>query len=340
MIVPPMTFAATANCVVYQGGTPVFVDVDPNTLLIDPQQVESKITPNTKAIIGVDYAGQPCDWDALREISDRHNLHLVDDGCHALGAEYKGRKVGTLSDFTVFSFHPVKHITTGEGGMITTNNEEYAERMRVFRKHGITRDPKCFSSPTSDLRPPTSDFSWFYAMEFLGYNYRVTDFQCALGIFQLQKLPGFLKRRREIAARYDEALANIPGVKPLGLRADVLPSAQSVNCDTLSAIRHSPCAIRSSHSYHLYVIKIDSNILSIDRATLFTKLREKGIGVNVHYIPVHLHPFYREEYLTGLGLCPVAEAAYEQIISLPMFPGMSDEEDIEAVIKALKKSVI
>jgi len=347
VIVPPMTFAATANCVIYQGGTPVFVDVDPDTLLLDPAKVEEKITEKTRAIIGVDYAGQPCDWDKLRDIADKHKLRLVADGCHAIGAEYKGHNVGTLADMTIFSFHPVKHITTGEGGMITTDDTELAERMRLFRTHGITRDPKQFalsdevsmpSALSSMLHAPCA-LPFYYEMIDLGYNYRITDFQCALGISQLQKLPKFLKRRREIAARYDKALKSIPGVEPLGLRADVLPSAQSENrpspsssdsllpaCpveftegDSAAYSTGAPCSL---HSYHLYVIRIDSNILGIDRATLFTKLRKKGIGVNVHYIPVHLHPFYREKFHTDTGLCPIAEAAYEQIISIPMFPGL------------------
>ena len=314
VIVPPITFAATANCIVYQGGTPVFADVDPGTLLLDPAKVEEKITEKTRAIIGVDYAGQPCDWDSLRDIADKHKLRLVADGCHAIGAEYKGRKVGTLADMTIFSFHPVKHITTGEGGMITTDDPELAGRMRLFRTHGITRDPKCFSSLTSDLRPPTSDASLFYEMVDLGYNYRMTDFQCALGLSQLRKLPKFLERRREIAARYDEAFAELSGINPLAVRPNVL------------------------HANHLYVIRIDSNILGIDRTALFTNLRENGIGVNVHYIPVHLHPFYREKFHTGTGLCPVAEAAYEEIISIPIFPGMTDE-NVEQVIIEVKNSV-
>jgi len=335
VIVPPMTFAATANCVIYQGGTPVFADVDPGTLLLDPVKVEEKITENTKAIIGVDYAGQPCDWDRLREIADKHELRLVADGCHALGAEYKGRKVGTLADMTIFSFHPVKHITTGEGGMITTDDPELAGRMRLFRTHGITRDPKCFSSPASGLRPPVSDSSWFYEMVDLGYNYRITDFQCALGISQLKKLPRFLERRREIAARYDEAFASFSGIEPLGLRSDVVSSSKAIN---LSTYRLNSLTAISTHAYHLYVIRIDPNVLGIDRATLFTDLRGKGIGVNVHYIPVHLHPFYREKFHTGPGLCPVAETTYEQIISIPMFPGMTDS-DIEAVLDAISTSI-
>jgi len=314
VIVPPMTFAATANCVVFQGGTPVFADVDPGTLLLDPSKVEEKITEKTRAIIGVDYAGQPCDWDRLREIADRYGLTLVADACHAFGAKYKGQKVGSLADLNIFSFHPVKHITTGEGGMITTDDEVLANRMRLFRNHGITRDPKCFSHLTSDFRPLTSDFSWFYEMADMGYNYRITDFQCALGISQLQKLPKFLERRREIAMRYDEAFASLPGINPLEVRPDVF------------------------HAYHLYVVKINFEALRNNRTKLFLALREKGIAVNVHYIPVHLHPFYRNKFNTGPGLCPVAEAAYEQIISLPMFPGMEDE-DVEKVIAALTEMV-
>ena len=342
VIVPPMTFAATANCVVYQGGIPVFADVEPDTLLIDPQRVEDKITPNTKAIIGVDYAGQPCDWDALREIADRHNLHLVDDGCHALGAEYKGKKVGSVADLTVFSFHPVKHITTGEGGMVVTDDEGYAERMRIFRTHGITRDPKFFSPQTSDLHPLTSDSSWFYEMVDLGYNYRITEIQCALGLSQLAKLPEFLQRRREIAALYDEALSDIPGIEPLGLRADVLPAAQSARRMAQSEDRPSPFSsgpllspLCSLHSYHLYVVRLDPEG---DRSRVFLELTNSGIDVNVHYIPVHLHPYYRNYVGTGLGLCPIAEEAYEQIISLPMFPGMTDE-DVEKVIDKVKQVI-
>ena len=346
VIVPPMTFAATANCILYQGGTPVFADVDPETLLINPEQVKTKITPKTKAIIGVDYAGQPCDWNALRDISERHNLKLVADGCHALGAKYKGKKVGSVAANTVFSFHPVKHITTGEGGIITTDDEDLAIRMRLFRNHGITRDPKCFSHLTSDLRPLTSDFSWYYEMVDLGYNYRMTDFQCALGISQLQKLPEFLERRRQIAALYDEALSAIPGIEPLGLRADVSPAKHNAKHNTPSSMLHAPCpmlhapsSMPSTHAYHLYVVRVDPGTSGVDRTALFTTLRENGIGINVHYIPVHLHPFYRKKFHTGPGLCPVAESAYEQIISLPMFPGMTDD-DVEGVIEAVRKVIV
>ena len=302
VIVPAMTFAASANCVVFQGGTPVFADVDPDMLLLDPAQVEAKITPRTKAIIAVDYTGQPCDYDALRAIADRHSLVLVADACHALGARYKGRPVGSLADLNIFSFHPVKHITTGEGGMITTNDPKLAQRMRVFRNHGIT----------TGHRQREQQGSWFYEMVNLGYNYRLTDIQCALGMSQLRKLPSWVARRQEIARRYDAVFAETPAVKPLGVRDDV------------------------SHAYHLYVVQLDLERLRVDRAQVFAALRAEGIGVNVHYIPVHLHPFYRERFGTGPGLCPLTEAAYEKLVTLPIFPRMSDT-DVEDVLTAVTK---
>lgn len=302
VIVPAITFAASANCVVFEGGFPVFSDVNPETLLMDPAQVEAKITARTKAIIAVDYAGQPCDYDALRAIAERHKLVLLDDACHAIGGSYKGRPVGSLADLNTFSLHPVKHITTGEGGVITTNDSQLAQRMRVFRNHGIT----------TDHRQREQKGSWFYEMVDLGYNYRLTDFQCALGMSQLRKLPGWVARRQEIAQHYDAAFAEIPTVKPLTVREDV------------------------SHAYHLYVIQLNLTQLTATRAEVFAALRAEGIGVNVHYIPVHLHPYYQKEFGTKRGDCPVAEAAYEQIISLPLFPRMTDA-DIEDVIKAVFK---
>ena len=303
-IVPAMTFAATANAVVFQGGMPVFVDVDSDTLLLDPSQVEAKITPRTKAIIAVDYAGQPCDYDRLRDIAYRHDLTLIADACHALGATYKGRKVGALADLNIFSFHPVKHITTGEGGMITTDDSELAQRMNVFRNHGIT----------ADHHQRTEKGSWFYEMVDLGYNYRLTDFQCALGLSQLRKLKGWIDRRQEIAQRYDAAFSQMPAVNPLAVREDV------------------------SHAFHLYVVRLDLSQLKTTRDQIFSALRAEGIGVNVHYIPIHLHPFYREHFHTGIGLCPVAEATYERVVSLPIFPHMSDK-DIEETIAAVGKVV-
>jgi perosamine synthetase len=295
VIVPAMTFAASANCVVFQGGIPVFADVHPETLLLDVESAASRITPKTKAILAVDYAGQPCDYDALLALADSRGLRLIADGCHALGGRYHERNVGTLADVTAFSFHPVKHITTGEGGMVTTDDAELAKRMRGFRNHGLS----------NDSRQREREGSWYYEMVDLGYNYRLTDFQCALGTAQLRRLPEWVRRRQDLARRYDAAFTPETGVRPLETAPGV------------------------AHARHLYVVRVDG-----DRAAVFRALREQGIGVNVHYIPVHLHPFYRARFGTGPGLCPVAEDAYEKILSLPMFPQMTDE-DLERVIAAL-----
>lgn len=304
VIVPTMTFAASANCVVFQGGTPVFVDVDKETLLLDPLAAEAKITPRTKAIMSVAYAGQPCDYDALRSIAVRHGLALIDDACHALGGSDKGRAIGSLADLNTFSFHPVKPITTGEGGMITTDDTQLAQRMRLFRNHGIT----------TDHRQRAEQGGFFYEQIDLGFNYRLTDLQCALGLNQLSKLHDFVLRRQAIAARYDAAFTEVDSVKPLIVRADV------------------------SHAYHLYMVQLDTDRLGADRAEIFAALRAEGIGVNVHYIPVHLHPFYRQRFGTTPGLCPVAERAYERLITLPMFPQMT-MADTDDVITAVEKVV-
>lgn len=297
VIVPAMTFVATANAVVFEGGTPVFADVDAGTLLLDPAEVERKITPRTRAVIAVDYAGQPCDYDRLRSITDRHGLALIADACHSLGAEYKGRRVGLLADLTAFSFHPVKHITTGEGGMIVTNDGLLAGRMRRFRNHGIG----------TDHRQRSAAGAWFYEMEELGYNYRISDIQCALGTSQLRKLPGWLARRTEIAALYDEALPSSPCFEPLAVRPEV------------------------THARHLYVVQ---SAPGINREAAFHAFRTRGIGVNVHYVPVHLHPFYRRRFATAAGLCPCAEQAYERLLSLPLYPRLRDSE-VQAVIAAV-----
>jgi len=304
VIVPPMTFAATANCVVFQGGTPVFADVEEETLLIDPKEVERRITPRTRAIIAVDYAGQPCDYDELCRIAKKNNIYLVSDACHALGAKYKGRPVGSLADLTVFSFHPVKHITTGEGGMITTDHPELADRMGIFGNHGITTD----HSQREALG------SWFYEMVDLGYNYRITDFQCALGLSQLKKLPIWLKRRHEIADEYRKFFSGSIDFEPLIVRDKVY------------------------HAYHLYIIRLKSKKKDLTRNHVFKWLRTEGIGVNVHYIPVHLHPFYQTRFKTGPGLCPVAEAAYAEIISLPIYPAMT-KETVVTVTRKLRKVI-
>jgi perosamine synthetase len=301
VIVSPMTFAASANCVVYQGGTPVFADVAPDTLLLDPAAVEAKITPRTRAIVAVDYAGQPCDYNALRSLANRYGIGLIADACHSIGGSYRERPVGTLADLSCFSLHPVKHITTGEGGVVTTNEDGFAERMRRFRTHGIT----------SDHRQREEAGSWFYEMVDLGYNYRITDIQCALGKSQLAKLPRWIERRQEIARRYDQVFAAMEGVRALAIRPEVL------------------------HAYHLYVVRLARRV---DRAHAFTALRAEGIGVNVHYVPVHLHPFYQERFGTQPGLCPIAESAYERIVSLPIFPRMTDG-DVEDVLTAVQKVI-
>lgn len=300
VITTPITFAASSNCVLYCGGTPVFADIDPKTYNIDPEDIKRKITDKTKAIIAVHLAGQPCDMDAIHAIAKEHNLIVIEDAAHALGSEYKGKKIGSLSDMTTFSFHPVKPITTGEGGMIVTDNEELYQKLVLFRSHGITRNPALM---TREEGP------WFYQQLDLGYNYRLTDIQCALGVSQMKKLGSFLERRRAIAARYDEAFADCENI--------VTPYQMP---DTVSG-------------WHLYIIQV----LNCDRREVFEKLRENGIGVNVHYIPVYEHPYYQEHGFSGVH-CPVAEEVYSHIISLPMFPGLTDAQQ-EEVIEKVKQAV-
>jgi len=295
VITSPMTFAATANSVVYQGGTPVFADINSDTLLIDPDKIEEKISNRTKALVSVDYAGQPCDYDRLKDITDRYGLFLIGDSCHSLGAKYKGQKVGKLADLTIFSFHPVKHICTGEGGMIVTDNHIFADRMRAFRNHGI-------------LSEHHKRDSWYYEMTDLGFNYRLTDFQCAMGISQIKKLPDWLKCRQEIAMKYDEAFKTFP---PISLLKKY---------------------VYNYHAYHLYVVIFKNSYI---RSDIFNYLKNQGIGVNVHYIPVYLHPFYKVKLGTFEGLCPLAEDLYKRILSLPIFPGMNDS-DVNRVICSIK----
>ena len=298
VIVPSLTFAASANCVVYCGATPVFADVDPETLLLDVADAERRITPRTRAILAVDYAGQPCDYAALRALTAAHGLALIADASHSLGATDRDRSVGSLADLSCFSLHPVKHITTGEGGVVTTDDTDLARRLRVLRNHGIG----------TDHRQRAENGAWFYEMTELGFNYRLTDFQCALGVSQLRKLTGWIELRQELAAHYDEAFAAVDGIAPLARRAG------------------------ASHAYHLYVVQV------ANRDEVFAGLRDRGIGANVHYVPVHLHPFYRERFGTGPGLCPVAESAYERILSLPLFPQLG-AEDAAFVVAALRAEV-
>jgi len=301
-IVPPLTFAATANCVLYLGATPIFADVSPDTLNLDPEQVAKRLSPKTRAILPVDYAGHPADLAPILEIARRDALLVIEDACHALGAEYAGKRVGSISDMTVFSFHPVKHITTGEGGMVTTNNPQLAETLRRFRNHGIS----------SEARERQDSGQWFYEMVLLGFNYRLPDFACALGLEQLKRLDANLARRREIAERYTSAFRQIPGVIPPSVREGINPA------------------------WHLYPIRLELGRLTADRARVFRALRAENIGVNVHYIPVHLHPYYRDRFGYKGGEYPVAERAYERLLSLPMFHGMRDQ-DVEDVIRATEK---
>ncbi len=304
VIVPPITFAATANAVVYQGGIPVFADVDPETLLIDPVKTKEKITSKTRAVIAVDYAGQMCDYDVLREITKKNGIYLIADACHSIGGSYKGSPSGSCADLTVFSFHPVKHITTGEGGMVVGSNKELIRRVKIFRNHGIS----------DDLHQRQKKESWHYEIEMPGFNYRLTDFQCALGITQLKKLESRIQKRNFLAKQYDLFFEEIDGIAPLKKEAFGL------------------------HAYHLYVVKLDLGFLKKSRLEIFSSLRNEGIGVNVHYIPVHYHPFYKKTFNTSKGLCPIAEEAYEQILTLPLFPSMT-KEDVKKVCSLVQKSV-
>ena len=299
-ITSPLTFAATANCVLYQGARPVFADVQSDTLNINPDEIARRITPKTRAVLPVDYAGHPADLAPILELAEKHGLVVVEDACHALGAEYRGRKAGRIAQLTIFSFHPVKHLATGEGGMVTTDNADFAEALRRFRNHGIS----------NDARQRQKAGQWHYEMVLLGFNYRLTDIACALGLSQLKKLDANLARRREIATRYSAAFRNIPGIVPPGVRSDVNPA------------------------WHLYPIRVDSTKLNAERAEVFRALRAENIGVNVHYIPVHLHPYYRTRFGYKGGEYPIAESAYEQLISLPMFHGMTNQ-DVEDVIAAV-----
>lgn len=298
VITTPITFAASANCVLYCGATPVFADIDPVTYNIDPAEIEKHITPRTKAIIPVHYTGQPCDMDAITAIAKKHHLLVIEDGAHALGAVYNGRKIGSISDMTCFSFHPVKPVTTGEGGMIVTDREDLYQLLQLFRSHGITRDAELL---TEDQGP------WYYQQQYLGYNYRITDISCALGTSQMDKLDHFIERRQEIARRYDAAFAGVSGIR--------IPMQQE--------------GCRSG--WHLYMIQT----MHRDRREVFEALRAAGIGVNVHYIPVYQHPYYQQHGYAEVH-CQHAEAFYSRAISLPIFPGLTEEQQDYVIDKVLE----
>lgn len=298
VITTPITFAASSNCVLYCGGKPVFADIDEKTYNISPEDIERKITSATKAIIAVHFTGQPCEMEKIHNIARKHNLIVIEDAAHALGAQYKGKMVGSISDMTTFSFHPVKHITTGEGGMILTNNDRLYQRLKLFRTHGITRDDKLMTK---------NDGPWYYEQLELGFNYRITDIQCALGISQMDKLPEFLNRRKNIAARYNEAFADNDNIQ--------IPYQES-GCD---------------NAWHLYIIRMKNG----KRKEVFEKLRKAGIGVNVHYIPVYQHPYYRNHGYKDT-ICSNAEEYYKECISLPLYPGLKDEEQGYVIKKVLE----
>jgi len=305
VITTPITFVADGNCALFMGGTVKFADIQNDTYNIDPQKIKKMINSKTKAIIPVDFAGQPCDIDEINEIAEKHDLTVIEDASHALGSEYKGKKVGGLTNLTVFSFHPVKAITTGEGGMVLTNNKDYYENLLIFRTHGITKDPKKLQK---------NDGQWYYEMQSLGYNYRLTDFQCALGINQFKKLEKFIKRRREIVERYNEAFSETKEIATPYEKRDV----------------------RSA--YHLYVIQLNLERLKADRKAIFDAFRSENIGVQVHYIPVHYQPYYQQKFGYKKGDFPNAERYYERAITLPLFPKMSND-DVDGVIQAVKKVI-
>lgn len=304
VIVSALTFAASSNAVLYCGGVPVFADIDPKTYNIDVTKIEDLITSKTKAIIPVDFTGQSVDMDAILKISKKHDLIIIEDGAHALGSTYKEKKVGNKADMVMFSFHPVKPITTAEGGIITTNSETFYNKMIDFRTHGITRDQKKLIE---------NHGPWYYEQQMLGYHYRLTDVQSALGSSQMNKINKFIARRREIAKQYNKAFKDFKEI--------ITPFEEKYS--------NSGC--------HIYIIQIQPQLLNVTRKEIFEALQSENIGVNVHYLPVYLHPYYR-----GLGykkgLCPISEKVYENIITLPIFPSMSNE-DANDVVTAVKKVI-
>lgn len=297
IVTSPLTFAATGNAALYLGARPVFVDIDPSTGLIDPALVEGAITSRTRAIVAIDYAGQPADYDALHRIAERHNVPVLADAAHSLGATDAGRTVGTLADATALSFHPVKLITTGEGGAVLTDDPNVHARITEFRSHGMVRQRSRLSR---------DDGPWYMEMQSLGFNYRLTDIQCALGRSQLRKLPRFLARRRAIADWYDRGLSSISGLELPGRR------------------------LGAESAWHLYVVRVSE---PSRRRPFFEALRRRAIGVQVHYLPVYRHPYYQDLGYAE-GLCPRAEDFYARAISLPMFPGLTDG-DVARVIETV-----
>lgn len=304
IITTPLTFAASANCALYHNHTPIFADIDPQTYNISPSEIEKKITKKTTAIVYVDYAGQPCDIDEIREIAQKYNLYLIEDAAHAFGATYKGKKIGSFANMTEFSFHPVKHITTGEGGAITTDDPTLANKLRLLRTHGIDRSDsarKNFGNPSA----------YVYDMVTLGRNYRITDIQCALGISQLKKIDLFLNRRKEIAKLYNDLFEETDDL--------ITPFVKS---DRESA-------------FHLYPILLPKKS---NRDIIFSKLREMGIGVNVHYIPTYKFTYYKKRFNIKDSLFPNTEEVYSRLLTIPMYYGLTDEE-VQFVASSIKSLI-
>ena len=305
VITTPITFAASANCTLYCGAKPVFADINPYTYNIDPDDIERKITQNTKAIVAVDFTGQAVEIERIKEICRKNNLIFIEDGAHSIGTKYNGKGVGSLADMTTFSFHPVKTITGGEGGAITTNSKELYEKLILFRAHGITRD---LSKMENECHGP-----WYYEQIDLGYNYRITDIQAALIISQLDKLDLFVKRRKEIVDKYNEAFSDME---------EVIVQKEIIESDT---------------ARHLYIVQLDLERLNANRLDIFEALKAENVCCNVHYIPVYYFPYY-EKMGYKKGICPKAEKLYNNMFSIPLYYGMSDE-DVKSVIEAIRKVI-
>jgi len=307
-ITSPITFVASANCILYSGGKPVFADIQEDTVNIDPEEIKKKITKKTKAVIPVHFAGHPCDIEEISRIARKHNLTVIEDAAHALGAKYKKSKIGSCkySDMTIFSFHPVKHITTGEGGAVLTNKKEIYQRLLILRNHGITKEKRDFKNHNYSLMGP-----WHYEQHMLGFNYRITDFQSALGISQLKKLDSFLEKRKHAVCVYAKGLSGEQGIR--------VPIERSY----------------VESSWHLYYVRF-KNINK--RKEIFKKLRKCGIGAQVHYMPVYLQPYYRENFGYAEGNCPRAEEYYKTTITLPLYSQITDS-DIKYVVSILKAGI-
>ena len=306
VITTPLTFAASANCALYCGARLVFADINPETYNIDPASIRERITDKTKAIVAVDFTGQAVENDEIRKICDEYNLIFIEDAAHAIATKYNGKQVGSLADMTCFSFHPVKTITGGEGGAVTTNNEEYYQKLVLAHTHGITHDETL-------MEGAPHEGPWYYEQIALGYNYRITDFQAALIVSQMKKLDQFAARRKEIVKKYDKAFSEVP---------EIIVQKEIPQSDTCR---------------HLYIIRLDLNKLTCTRREFFDAMSAENVQCQIHYVPVYWFPYYQHLGYEK-GLCPNAEEVYKGIMSIPLYPKMSDQ-DVEDVIHAVKKVV-